>query len=305
MEQRERQLGSLCEEYMEEIGDLQFKLESSWKPAEEVKTIQKMEEGARGNLYNLMKYEYEQRFKKNSELLNNYMASINEFVYLREDQRGSFTLAFECDKLKSGILQFLNETMLKFYLSKTFQLDKTKFRYLTSEKLLESLDSDHSATQSKQGTEILKIIVEIVAEDNNKISQIFKNVKSQIKDGTSLLYDFSPLYFGMNLGSSGFSTHHNLKDFALLSKTGQIIDGQEYIVSILRNRNKPLVFKVIASNLDLREEYLMELSEHDIYELTEGDQHILKSAEPDLLIKKMITNLNLITRDKIKVLICE
>jgi hypothetical protein len=109
----------------------------------------------------------------------------------------------------------------------------------------------------------------------------------------------------MNLGSSGFSTHHNLKDFALLSKTGQIIDGHEYIVSILRNRNKPLVFKVIASNLDLREEYLMELSEHDIYELTEGDQHILKSAEPDLLIKKMITNLNLITRDKIKVLICE
>ena len=89
---------------MEEIQDLQFKLESSWKPAEEVKTIQKMEEGARGNLYNLMKYEYEQRFKKNSELLNNYMASINEFVYLREDQSGSFTLAFECDKLKSGIL---------------------------------------------------------------------------------------------------------------------------------------------------------------------------------------------------------
>jgi len=97
-------------------------------------------------------------------------------------------------------------------------------------------------------------------------------VKAQIKDGTSLLYDFMPLYFGMNLGSSGFSTHHNLKDFALLSKTGQIIDGEDYVVSVMRNKHKPLIFKIVAFNLELREEFMMELSESDIYELVEGDQ---------------------------------
>jgi NifB/MoaA-like Fe-S oxidoreductase len=86
-----------------------------------------------------------------------------------------------------------------------------------------------------------------------------------------LLYDFLPLYFGMNLGSSGFSTHHNLKDFTLLSKTGQVIDGEDFVVSVLRNKAKPLVFKVLAFNLELREEFMMELSEADIYELVEGD----------------------------------
>ena len=58
-----------------------------------------MEKGTKGNLYRLMKVEYEQRFKKNSELLDNYMNSINEFVYLREDLRGSFTLAFDYERV--------------------------------------------------------------------------------------------------------------------------------------------------------------------------------------------------------------
>ena len=134
---------------------------------------------------------------------------------------------------------------------------------------------------------------------------MFKQVKAQIKDGTSLLYDFMPLYFGMNLGSSGFSTHHNLKDFALLSKTGQVIDGEDYVVSVLRNKDKPLIFKILAFNLELREEFMMELSETDIYELVEGDQQVLRTLEPDGLVTKIATNLSLIVRDKIKVLTCE
>jgi|TARA_B110000305_G_C18874184_1_gene374521 hypothetical protein len=73
----------------------------------------------------------------------------------------------------------------------------------------------------------------------------------------------------------------------------------------MRNKLKPLIFKVIALNLGLREEFMMELSESDIYELVEGDQHILKNLEPDALIEKITTNLNLIVRDKIKVLTCE
>ncbi len=66
----------------------------------------------------------------------------------------------------------------------------------------------------------MKLIIEVVAEDQNKVSHLFKHVKSQIKDGTSLLYDYNPLYFGMNLGSSGFSTHNNLSEFLLIFKNG-------------------------------------------------------------------------------------
>ena len=103
-----------------------------------------MEKGTRGNLYRLMKDEYERLFRKNSELLNNYQTSINEFVYLREDLRGSFTLAFDCERLEEGLLNMLNESMLKYYLSKTFVLDKSKFRFLISEQLFENKDKKNA-----------------------------------------------------------------------------------------------------------------------------------------------------------------
>ena len=86
-----------------------------------------------------MKDEYETRFQKNSELLDNYRASINEFVYLREDLRGSFTLAFDYENLGDGLINMLSESMLKYYLSKTFVLDKSKFRFLRSEELYDTL----------------------------------------------------------------------------------------------------------------------------------------------------------------------
>ena len=45
----------------------------------------------------------------------------------------------------------------------------------------------------------------------------------------------------------------------------------EYVISILRHKKKPLIFKIIALNLSNREEFMLELSEPDIYELVEGD----------------------------------
>lgn len=73
----------------------------------------------------------------------------------------------------------------------------------------------------------------------------------------------------------------------------------------MRHQNKPLIFKIIALNLELRQEFMVELSESDIYELVEGEQQILKSLEPDKLVQKICNNLNIITRDKIKVLTCD
>ena len=69
VDQREKQFLQLCEDYREEVRDLQHKLETSWRPAEESATIKKMEQGTKGNLYQMMKSEYEELFRKNSELL--------------------------------------------------------------------------------------------------------------------------------------------------------------------------------------------------------------------------------------------
>lgn len=133
-----------------------------------------MEKGTRGNLYKLMKDEYERLFRTNSELLTNYQASINEFVYLREDLRGSFTLAFDCARLDDGLLNMLNEAMLKFYLSKTFGLDKARFRFLRSEQLSEI----HKEARGSGAGSILKLIVEVVADDPGTVAQLFKQVKA-------------------------------------------------------------------------------------------------------------------------------
>lgn len=293
----------MFEEQREEIRDLNVKIEQQWRPEENAETLKKMEQGTKGNLYQMMKREYEESFKKNKERLDNYQLTINEFVHLREDLRGSFTLAFEVETLeKAGLFKILNEDMLRYYLSKTFCIDKKKFRFLRTEELYETVKRD--GRPDKQA-KILRLIIEVIAEDQSRVQHLFKTVKGQIRDGTSLLYDFSPLYFGMNLGSSGFSTQHNLNLFQLLSKMGQCIDGVEYVVSVLRHQLKPLVFKVIALNLELREEFMVELSETDIYEIVEGEQQILKSLEPDRLIEKITTNLNIIVRDKIKVLTCD
>ena len=40
----------------------------------------------------------------------------------------------------------------------------------------------------------------------------------------------------------------------------------------MRNKLKPLIFKIIAFNLEHREEFMIELNEGDVYELVEGDQ---------------------------------
>ena len=91
----------------------------------------------------------------------------------------------------------------------------------------------------------------------------------------------------------------------MLSKVGQAIDAIEYVVSVLRHKSNPLIFKVIAFNLELREEFMIELSESDIYEIVEGEQQILKALEPDALVNKIATNLTIIVRDKIKVLMVD
>lgn len=95
-------------------------------------------------------------------------------MYLREDLRGSFTLAFDCAKLPSGILNMINESLLRYYLSKTFLIDKSKFRFLRSEELVETVQKQQQKPKAQDGKSkpqsILKLIIEVVAHDSVKIS---------------------------------------------------------------------------------------------------------------------------------------
>ena len=50
---------------------------------------------------------------------------------------------------------------------------------------------------------------------------------------------------------------------------------------------------------------MMELNEQDVYELVEGKWDILMNFEPDELINKISSNLNIIFKDGIKILTCD
>ena len=52
-------------------------------------------------------------------------------------------------------------------------------------------------------------------------------------------------------------------------------------MSVLRHKLNPLSFKVIATSSGLGEEYILDLHDKDIFELTEGRNTILEISEPD------------------------
>lgn len=59
-------------------------------------------------------------------------------------------------------------------------------------------------------------------------------------------------------------------------------------------------------NIDNGEEYMLELNEEDLFELTEGFNNMLEIYEPKDLIDLIVKNLTIINKDQgIKVLACE
>lgn len=103
-----------------------------------------------------------------------------------------------------------------------------------------------------------KILIEIV-EQADKLEASSAQLRSQINDGSSLLYDLIPSYLCFNLGLSGMANKAKLSDCKLLQKCGLTLEGAEYIVTLLRHKTDPYIFMVIAINICLGEEYVLEL----------------------------------------------
>ena len=104
-------------------------------------------------------------------------------------------------------------------------------------------------------------------------------VKSEMLDGSSLLYDLQPAYVEFFLGQSGLATMHKMNDFWLLRREGKVLGDREFIVSLMRHKVNVSVFMVVAFNMVTNEENVLELLETDIYQLLEGKQGLL--LDPD------------------------
>ena len=72
----------------------------------------------------------------------------------------------------------------------------------------------------------------------------------------------------------------------------------------MRSTINPYCFIVVILNLETGEEYCLELEEHDVMQLTEGDRGLLEDSDPIDLKNMIIDNLELIERDGIKFLTC-
>lgn len=90
-----------------------------------------------------------------------------------------------------------------------------------------------------------------------------KKLKTQIREGTSILYDLKPLYLSLNLGQCGLKSTSNsseqLRNYHLIKRRGVMIRQTDYVVSVLRHRNDPLSIMVIATSTNMAEEYILEL----------------------------------------------
>jgi hypothetical protein len=132
------------------------------------------------------------------------------------------------------------------------------------------------------------------------VDKYLKLLKTQIREGTSILYDLQPLFLSLNLGQCGLQLSdmrsHLLKEYHLLRRRGALIKDEEFVVSVLRHLKDPLSFKIIASSTEMGEEFILDLAARDLIELTEGRTHLLEASEPSELIDCIIDNLNICLR---------
>lgn len=142
---------------------------------------------------------------KDSELVA-YKENVSQYLNLRVSERNMFGLTIEISPQNESMI---NEAMLKYYLNKCLKIDKSKFRFISTEQRSFAIqrpiggtrDSEDQTDADEEDEEVtvVKIIIEIV-DDQENVDRYFKQLKTQIREGLSLLYDIAPLFLSINLG---------------------------------------------------------------------------------------------------------
>lgn len=133
---------------------------------------------------------------------------------------GVLSLVFETKESNSA---FVNEAMLLAYLSKCLTLPKEKLRILSKETFVsDSAEEAKPMIHGRVEPEMTKITVEIM-QDHDAIERHILKVKTEVRDGSSLLYDLSPSYLGIKYGHSGLMTRSRLSEMTLILKQGRHI----------------------------------------------------------------------------------
>lgn len=192
-------------------------------------------------------------------------------------------------------------------MSKLYQLPKEKIKVLSSTNFSKEVSQD-SKELRKQVDQIAftKVLIEIVQE-TDKLEKQQANIQAAINDGSSLLFDISPSYMCFNLGNCGLATKNKLQNCHILAKTGLLLQGCEFIVTVLRHNVEPDVFMIVAINMKIGQEFVLELNQKDTLTLINGEVSLLEPDDCPRVQELILSNLALvqISQDKSLFLTCE
>ena len=220
-----------------------------------------------------------------------YQTNVSSYIQIKESNKNTISLVFDPNEANPSML---SESILKLYLQKVYRLPQDKFRLLSSRNIVKEVMKPTSGATSKvkkavEEVVMAKILIEIV-DDGESLESKSAQLRADINDGSSLLFDLLPAYVSFNLGQSGLASHTKLAECRVLQKQGISIDGVQHIVTLLRHRTDPYIFLVVAINLTSGEEHVLELQWSDILVLIEGDMSLLESNKDSTEVQAIILN---------------
>ena len=158
--------------------------------------------------------------------------------------------------------------------------------------------NEEERLENDKNTELIVYLFEIIDDFNQiKVHSCLNKLRTQIRDASSLLYDLSPVYIGINLGSVfGFVNELPINEYYLLRREGMYFGDRQLLITILKHPDH--YYKILGFDVALNEEFSLSLDIHDILELTNTpDAHSLLMENETATSNLILANLTLVKKE--------
>ena len=153
--------------------------------------------------------------------------------------------------------------------------------------------------ENDRETNIAVYMFEIIDDTSSvKALSCLNILRTQIRDGSSLLFDLNPVYVGINIGSVfGFVYEKPIDEYYILKREGIYFGSRQLLITILNHKDGYV--KIIGYDVSTNEEYTLSLDTHDLIELSSHESHRLPEIfENDAeLISVIMQSLTIIKKE--------
>jgi hypothetical protein len=151
------------------------------------------------------------------------------------------------------------QQQLESFVAKALGVNKKNLR-------LVSINYDERLENDRQ-TELYVYLYEVTDDLRQiKVLSALNKLRTDIRSGTSILFDLSPLYVGVNVGLvNGFIYEKSIEDYYLLKREGVYFGEHQLVVTLLKHPEH--YYKVIAYDVSTNKEFTLSLDHFDLIEL--------------------------------------